>query len=145
MGYIMTEENPSTFMGNLLQLMHEHGQEVYGEKVNVNLTRVATIIHANLAKVFVLWYNDKPVGYSFWTCGQDLMFANKLRGDEIALYVQKLHRGRPAIRFMKYIENTLRGYGFHRIVRGCQRDNPLYTVLRKMGYTFEEVMLVKEV
>lgn len=145
MGYIMTEENPSIFMGNLLHLMYEHGQEVYGEEVNVNLTRIAAMIQVNLTKVFILWYNDKPVGYSFWTCGQDLMFAHKLRGDEIALYVKKEHRGRPAIRFIKYIENSLKEMGFNRIVRGCQRDNPLYNVLQKMGYTFEEVMLVKEV
>ena len=144
MPYLMSEEEPSIYFGKLLKIIHDHGHEVYGPGVNVNVFRINSLIATGIAKLFILKYNDEIVGYSFWLTGQDIMFADRFRADEIALFVYKQHRGRPALRFIKFAEMKLRDIGVKNIVRGCQPNNPLYNVLRKLGYGREEVMLVKE-
>lgn len=144
MSYLMTEESPVLYMGNLLQIMHDHGQEVYGPGVNVNLFRFAGMIQADLAKVFVLQYDNQPVGYSFWFTGQDLMFAHIKRADEVALYVKPEHRGRPAYRFMLFTEIMLKEKGFQRIVRSAQLNSSLHKLLKHMKYSDAEVFMAKD-
>ena len=143
MSYQMTIEDASRIGGSMLGLWAEHGKEVYG-KININWYELTDIYRNGRCKFFVLWHNEEAVGYSFWITGFDFMQAHLLRADELAVYVQKPHRGRPAIRFLKFCEMKLRDMGFNQIVRYTQPNNPLTRVLEKLGYNTKEYLMVKE-
>lgn len=143
MSYQMTIEDPTKVVGQMLKVFYDHGQEVL-KGVNLNWYDLADICRAGRCKIFVLWHDGQIVGYSFWLVGNDFMWAHKLRADELAVFVYKEHRGRPALRFLQFCEMKLRDAGYDKIVRYAQLDNPLSRVFEKMGYKKTEYLMVKE-
>lgn len=143
MSYQMTIEAVPNVGGRMLNLWHEHGKEVYGQ-INLNWFDLAEMCKVKHCVFFVLWHDEEIVGYSFWVTGHDFMQAHQIRADELAVYVSKQHRGRPAIRFLKFCEMKLRDMGYTKIVRYAQIDNPLAKVLEKLGYKKAEYLLSKE-
>lgn len=145
MSLVIRQEDAATIGGRLCALFSEHGHEVYGKSVNVNLRLFASWANAGLCYAFVLWDGDTPVGYSWWLDNSDPMFADKRRVDEVAVYVRPEYRGRWAVRLLRYAELALISAGFTRLVRYAKKDSALENVFRKLGYSAPEVMVFKEV
>lgn len=139
-------ENPMSVPGRLCGLFHEHGREVYGKDTNVNLVMFGQHCLNGTSRVFVLYDDDdEPVGYSWWLIGNDMMFAHKLRADEMAIYVKPEYRGRWAIRLIKFAEKALMDGGVKRLVRCAKAGSKLERVFEKLGYSKPEVLRFKEV
>lgn len=142
----LVQEDPVTIPGKLCGLFHEHGLEVYGSDTNVNLVMFGQHCLSGSSRVFVLYTDDgEPVGYSWWLLGTDMMFADKLRAEEMAIYVKPKYRGRWAIRLIKFAELSIIRDGAKRLVRCAKKDSPLEHVFEKLGYSKPEVIRFKEV
>ena len=139
----LVQEIPVTIPGKLCGLFHAHGLEVYGPDTNVNLVMFGKHCLSGLSRVFVLYTDDgEPVGYSWWLVSNDMMFADKLRADEMAIYVKPEYR---AIRLIKFSELALIKEGIKRLVRCAKNGSPLEHVFEKLGYGKPEVLRFKEV
>nr|DAF73325.1 MAG TPA: acetyltransferase domain containing protein [Caudoviricetes sp.] len=142
----LVQENPVTIPGKLCGLFHAHGLEVYGPDTNINLVMFGQHCLSGSSRVFVLYTDDgEPVGYSWWLISNDMMFANKPRADEMAIYVKPEYRGRWAIRLIKFSELALIKEGIKRLVRCAKKGSSLEHVFEKLGYGKPEVLRFKEV
>lgn len=143
---ITVRQEPSSIcVGTLCELFHMDGQEVFGSEFNLNMVTFIDAINKGMMRFFVARDNGKPVGYCCFSIFCDAMQAHVVAAQCNAFYVKPEYRGKTSIRLLKLAEKELREQD--KIMRFyiSAPDTKTAKLFEKLGYSFMEYHLKKDI
>lgn len=141
---IYREAKVPQIFGRTLGLLLQHGQEVVGDKFNMDLDRLMTLAHNGVLKMFIMEDDGGIHGHVMFVLGNDPLRAHDLIADCIAVYVKPEFRGPNSVRMLKHAEVLLASYGVTRIHAHCKVAATLGKLYERMGYEPMEITYKKE-
>ncbi len=129
-------------------LLQMHYQELTLNKERVKLnpmwTEYSRLEQAGVFKVFTARDEDKLVGYSAFFVRPHLHYADLLTAINDVLFLHPDYRqGLTGVRLLKHCESALKEMGVHKLCWHAKLETPLIPLLKRQGYTVEEVSLGK--
>lgn len=143
--YNFEEINLHRDAGKLLNLVYLHGQTIFGDESNPDVSTLNAMIQGGACRAFGIYSASIGyVGYCFYTVTRDLFRAHKIKAECLAIYVDKDFRGNAANNLLKFAEETLRESGVDFVYTSGNTNERITKWYMRKGYRVVNYHLCKE-
>jgi hypothetical protein len=133
-------------MDYLINNQYRHYDDVKDKslypEININWDLYKELSEVDLCKVVIVSKNGEKIGYSAYTLTVDLNNMKSIVAYNVALFIEKKHRGRLVIDFIKECDRLLVDEGISSILYNYS-DVRIGRILEKAGYAPKSVNWIK--
>lgn len=119
----------------LILANHRETGALMPAEFNPDPERYFLLEKAGLMRLFTVRANEQLVGYAVFSVTMNLKYTGTLWANEEVLYVAPEHRGRTAVRFIRWTDNELKAADVDFILRDVTPRSGHARTLERMGYT----------
>jgi hypothetical protein len=130
-------------------LLEMHYQELTLNKDKIKLDpiwdRYVSLANSHLLEIYTARDEGKLVGYSAFFVQSHIHYSSTVVASNDVLFLHIDARKKPTvgIRLIKFCEQQLKDKGVHKITFHAKLTNELRTILNRMGYADEEIVVGK--
>lgn len=141
-------ESLSVILPNVKELLLEHYEELTLNKAKIKLkpvwVRYETMENFNQFYAITVRDDNVIVGYSGFIVQPHLHYEDVIVAQNDVLFLKKEYRlGTTGIRLLKYSEQCMKDLGVNKITWHVKYSNDFRSILYRMGYLDEDVILGK--
>jgi L-amino acid N-acyltransferase YncA len=138
---IFAIEQNARVWDEVMSLVHLNAAEtgaLSAEDLNPDKARYQQLEDVGALVVFTARADQKLVGYMYAHVFRHLQFSSTTWAVQDVLFVHKEHRGVGAVKFLKFIDESLKSAGVDYVLRQVHKNNDYSRTLERLGYEFVE-------